>query len=186
MLFNPKKKSETLNLSIDGVSLKHVSNTKFLGVWIDENLCWRSHVDKVIIKLKQNKNLLKVGQKFLNVHAKKLVYFAHIQSHIVYCLSIWGSMISNTQLSKIQSIQDSCIKLIDSRKTNVDLGILTVNNLLELENLKFCYKYLQDALPKNVSYCVGTDPYGNSLSKKHGYNTCNKLIPNKPKANCSR
>ena len=92
-------------------------------------------------------------------------------------------MLSKTPLSKLQSIQDLCIKLIDSRKTKGDLCILSIENLLELEKLKFCYKYLHDALPHNVSICVGTDPYSNSLVKKHKYNTRNQNVPVKPKAN---
>ena len=76
MLFNSTKITEKLDLTVDGVSLKQVANMKCLGVWIDENLSWQSHLDKVIVKLKQNINLLKVGCNFLNVHAKKLIYFA--------------------------------------------------------------------------------------------------------------
>ena len=75
-------------------------------------------------------------------------------------------MLSNTQLSKLQSIQDLCIRLTDSRKTKHDLGILSIHNLLDLEQLKFCYKYLQDTLPPNVSQCMGTDPHSNNLVKK--------------------
>ena len=104
---------------------------------------------------------------------------------MVYCLSIWGSLLSNTQIAKLQAVQDSCIKLIDRRKTSKELGILSIVDLLDLEKLKFCYQYLQDALPRNVANCVGTDPHGNSLTKKHRYNTCNKSVPYRPKTNCS-
>ena len=133
MLFNLTKKIEKIDLGVDSVSLKQVASIKFLGVWIDDNLCWRSHLEKVIVKLKPNVNLLKVGQNFLNLHAKKLIYFAHIHSHMVYCLSIWGSMLSNTQIAKLQAVQDICINLIDRRKTSGELGILWVTDVLELE-----------------------------------------------------
>ena len=156
-----------INILVDGIPLKQVEYTKFLGVWIDEKMCWRLHLEKTILKLKQNLNLLKVSKKFLNVHAKRLIYFAHIQSHIVYCISVWGCMLSDTQLSKLQYIQDNCIKLIDCRKNNNDLGILKISDIPELKKLKFCYNYLHDAIPSNMSTCVGTDLHGNSLIKNH-------------------
>ena len=53
MLFNSTKKKEKLDLSVDGVPLKQVANTTFLGVLIDENLCWHSYLEKVIVKLKK-------------------------------------------------------------------------------------------------------------------------------------
>ena len=94
-------------------------------------------------------------------------------------------MLLDTQLSKLQHIQDTCIKLIDCRKNNNDLGILKISDILELEKLKFCYNYLHDAIPLNISTCIGTDPYGNSLIKNHSYNTRNKLVLNILKAYCS-
>ena len=185
MLFGDNTNDKSLELELDGVQVKQVQYTKFLGVWIDAKLCWHVNFEKTIVKLKQNMNLLKIGKKFLNVRTKRLIYFAHIHSHITYCISVWGSLFTSMQLYKLECIQDLCVKLIDSRKSKKDLGILNINNLLELEQLKFCYKYLQDALPPNVSHCIGTDPYGNSLVKKHQYNTRNRNIPLKPKANCS-
>ena len=59
-----QKETETIDLCVDGVSLKQVASTKFLGVWIDKNLYWHSHLEKVIVKLKQNANLLKIGRNF--------------------------------------------------------------------------------------------------------------------------
>ena len=64
--------------------IRFVDNTKFLGVLIDRKLTWTEHVEKVIQKINRNMNLLKLSNKFLNVHAKRLIYFAQIQSHLMY------------------------------------------------------------------------------------------------------
>ena len=42
--------SDTLKLSIDNVSLEQVSSVKSLGVYIDENLTWHFHIDKLCKK----------------------------------------------------------------------------------------------------------------------------------------
>ena len=39
--------SESLELSIDNVPIKHVSTTKSLGILIDDNMAWHGHIDKL-------------------------------------------------------------------------------------------------------------------------------------------
>ena len=41
------------DLMIDGKSIREVSETKFLGVYIDRNISWRVHVSKIIAKISQ-------------------------------------------------------------------------------------------------------------------------------------
>ena len=63
-----------------------------------------------------------------------------------------------------------------------ELGILSVTELIKLENMKFGHKLLSNDLPTEISKCVKNDHKGNSLIKAHGYNTRNKDIPNIPPA----
>ena len=90
------------------------------------------------MKIKQNSNLLQVGNKFLNKHCKKNIYYAHIYSHITYGLSLWGNMIDAVTKSKIQKDMNKCFNLITHQKTtplNLNKeGILTLNQLIILEN----------------------------------------------------
>ena len=39
--------SESLELSIDNIPIKQVSTTKSLGILIDNNMAWHSHIDKL-------------------------------------------------------------------------------------------------------------------------------------------
>ena len=39
--------SDTLELSIGNVPIEQVSSVKSLGIYIDENLTWHSHIDKL-------------------------------------------------------------------------------------------------------------------------------------------
>ena len=39
--------SDTLEQSIDNVPIEQVSSMKSLGIYIDENLTWHSHIDKL-------------------------------------------------------------------------------------------------------------------------------------------
>ena len=64
VLFHQKKNiTAQITLTVNNVTLPLVKNVKFLGVWVDRNLDWCEHVNKLILKLKRNLNLLKVTKK---------------------------------------------------------------------------------------------------------------------------
>ena len=44
-----------------------INNTtlKFLGMWLDEDLNWNSHITKLINKIKRNMHLLKVPKELV-------------------------------------------------------------------------------------------------------------------------
>ena len=115
----------------------------------------------------------------LNLPTKRIIYFAHIQSHLTYCISIWGNLVSKGTLQKLQKVQDKCISLIDNRK---DLKILTIEKFILLENLKFSFKLSKNLLPAKIVECTVNDQHGNSLKKVHKYGTRYKEIYNLPKA----
>ena len=180
MLFHVKDHKKDVSIKLDNIILPFVETTKFLGVWIDSKLTWTYHVNKLLIKLKQNMNLLKTGKNFMNVQCKKLVYYGHLQSHIAYCLSVWGNNVTAGTLTKLNKTQSKCVSLISRHKSMSNLGILSVTKLIELENMKFGYKLLSKELPVEILNCTINDHNGKTLAKQHGYNTRNKNIPNIP------
>ena len=118
----------------------------------------------------------------LDLSTKRIIYFVHIQSHLTYCVSIWGNLVSKGTLQKLQKVQNKCISLIDNRKSIKDLKILTIENLILLENLKFGLKLRKNQLPAKIVDCTVNDQHGKSLKKIHTYNTRHKEIYNLPKA----
>ena len=42
---------DTLELSIDNVPIEQVSSVKSLGIYVDENLTWHFHIDKLCKKI---------------------------------------------------------------------------------------------------------------------------------------
>ena len=100
------------NIKVNEVSLPNVSTTKFLGIWIDKKLAWTMHMSKLCIKLKQNLYLLRVGRNYLNLHARKCVYYAQFCSHVSYGITVWGNMITQTAQNKLQKLQNKWFKLV--------------------------------------------------------------------------
>ena len=108
MLFDEKGRKLKFDIELNQTILETVDSTKFLGVWIDKKLCW----DLLILKIKRNMHLLRSSQNMMNVHAKKLVYFAHTQSHISYCLSVWGNLVCQSLIGNYKSYRISAYPML--------------------------------------------------------------------------
>ena len=51
MIFGNCKKSENIEVKIEGVNLERVYENKFLGVIIDDKICWKPHIKHIQTKI---------------------------------------------------------------------------------------------------------------------------------------
>ena len=164
------------------MTIHNQKETKFLGMWLDQSLNWQCHIQKLTLKIKRNTYLLSNGKQLMDQETKKLVYCAHIASHIQYGLLLWGNGASGDQLAKIQKLQNKCIRQICLKQnTAQSLGILSIDKMIMLENMKFGYKLVHQMLPKRIAEICCEDSNNQSLNKTHKYGTRNKSVPNLPK-----
>ena len=86
MCTNPKNKTSPneIKLQLDNHIISNSPETKFLGMTLNENLSWSSHMNKLILKLNRNLNLLKLSRNMMTQESKLLVYHSHLDSHIQY------------------------------------------------------------------------------------------------------
>ena len=71
--------------------LSIVSHVKILGLYIDNNLTWRKHVEYICNGVSCLVGLLYRIKNYLNYESKVLFYNSYIISRIDYCLTIWGN-----------------------------------------------------------------------------------------------
>ena len=174
VLFSAQSTSMDVTLNIGLHQLKSNNHVKFLGMWLDSKLNWRKHITTLLIKLKQNVNLLKLSNKFLDKYTKKQVYHTHIISHVLYGLLLWGNAVDETSLSKIQGIMDKCFTICTGLPPTIPNytmeKMLTLRELIKLESLKLSYRLHHNLLPENLHRLLWTDSKDNSLKKTHHYN----------------
>ena len=186
ILFQKPGSNKTIQIRIENITIHNTTETKFLGIWLDENCKWNTHIQKLSLKLTRNTNLLKYNQNQMPIITKKLVYHAHISSHIQYGMLLWGNNASEEQLNKLQKIQNKCIHhILPITDTNLafhKLGILKIKDMLTLANLKFGYKLTHNLLPSNIRTICLEDSNKQKLLPQHKYNTRTRSIPNFPKA----
>ena len=157
MLFLNRKyiKSDAIDLKIDESIINRVSECKFLGTIIDENLTWKPHINLITNKISTNVGIMfKVGQ-FLSKVTIKTLYYSLVYKYIHYCNIIWANNFL-TRLSRIVTLQKRAVRTIAKikyRDSTVDafkeLKILKVREITDLEIFLFMFKFYNNQLPKH-------------------------------------
>ena len=178
LLFSPPKRKRTVELKIEEINIPIVHNTKFLGIWLDDDLSWHKHLTVLIRKLKQQLKLLSQGKNLLDLHSKKVLYYAQFHSHLKYGIMIWGNMMPNYHRKKLEKLQNKAFemsfnltpKLFNYNKVEVPC----IPNMIKIENCKLMYQFLANLLPKKIQDTMKMDKDNKSLERTHKYDTRNK------------
>ena len=167
-----------------------LETAKFLGTWVDQNLSWKTHVDKLILWITSRNALLKRGKRMLNKHALKVMYYAQIHSIIQYGIVIWGNMISKTQLNKLQKLQNVSVRLLENNLHTDGIykrhNIPKIDQQIQIENAKLWHRQQTNTLPKRLQTIMTLDHCNMDLQRQHRYCTRNKTIPRQPLARCQQ
>ena len=75
--------SESLELSIDNIAIKQVSTTKSLGILIDNNMAWHSHIDKLSKKIASGIGAIKRIRPFVLPEILHYMYNVLAQPHFI-------------------------------------------------------------------------------------------------------
>jgi hypothetical protein len=82
--------SPDLNINFGSQSLNLVSKVKYLGVWIDNRLKFRDHIDFLIKKCSAIVGILYKLKNVLPFSVKRVIYYSLVHSHFAYACEIWG------------------------------------------------------------------------------------------------
>ena len=114
ILFSPNHQKKIIfgcGIRILGLTVEREFSTKFLGVWIDENLTWMDHIHTFENKIARNIGLLYQGKHYLDENYLKQIYFAYTHAYLNYANRAWAST-QKTKLKKVQSKQKYVLRII--------------------------------------------------------------------------
>ena len=80
MIFRPRQKTLpiTRQIIIENNVLEQVDNTKFLGVYIDQHLTWKTHVNFIAAKISNSVGLLYKAKYYLPSKSLLTLYYAYL------------------------------------------------------------------------------------------------------------
>ena len=87
-----------------------VDSTKFLGLFIDSNLKWESHVDNLSKKLTGINYMLYSLRTYVDRNVLLTAYFGIFQSKMAYGIPFWGGY--DSKLKRIFTLQKRAIRTI--------------------------------------------------------------------------
>ena len=99
-------------LFYDSFELEQVTSTKFLGIIISDTLSWDEHIKLITRKLSKISGSLYKLRRCLPKGLRKPVYYALVNSQLIYGISLWGSAGSPSNLSTLFAAQKKALRTI--------------------------------------------------------------------------
>jgi hypothetical protein len=80
------KNSSAINVNIgyDNKQIVNSTNTKFLGLIIDDTLFWKSHIDWLMSKLSTACIVIRAIKPYIYQEALRMIYFSYVHSVMTY------------------------------------------------------------------------------------------------------
>jgi len=104
----------TFNIKADDVPLERKTEYKSLGLLIDQNLTWTSHILLISKKITTGLAILKRLGSILPLETRLCMYRALILPYFDYCSSIWDST-SKGMSDKLQRLQNRSARIIKQK-----------------------------------------------------------------------
>lgn len=142
----PQNPTESLYVRLQNTSVENLNSVKFLGVFIDINLSWNIHIEKLNSRLSSICGVIRCLRDQVSNDSLRVYYFSYVQSIIQYGITFWGSSpnadkIFITQKRILRCIMKVCART-SCRPFFTEFGVLTVPSLYFLSLVMFVKKNL--------------------------------------------
>jgi exonuclease III len=155
IIFKSHRKIKTIDitLKIDGVPITQVESTKFLGVYVDQHLTWKDHINYISSKIAKSIGIISRISYLLPKNIRLNLYYCLVYPYLTYCNLIWASNY-DSRLYKITILQKKVVRVIDGSCRNThsspifkDLKLLKIKQIRVLQIGDFIYRYEHNLLP---------------------------------------
>ena len=131
----------SFELFIESFKVKQVESCKFLGVYLDEKLTWKTHIEQITSKMSKAIGIISRIKHILPKYILHTLYYTMIYPYLHYCNIVWASTYPS-RLEKLVVLQ-KIIRIISACKYRDH----TLNYFKELHIFKFPdINFLQTAL----------------------------------------
>ena len=141
-----------------GTFLSHVTQEKYLGVLISNDLSWTPHISNVTTRASQKLGFLKRNLKGSPADLKRLAYISIVRSSLEYASTVWdpGQVTQKTLLEGVQRRAARWISADYKRYSSVtamqqSLGLVPLEERRRLSRLAMLYKVLHDDVAISAS-----------------------------------
>ena len=156
----PKYRAGPLgSLEIGGETIRRVEGARFLGVWIDHELKWTTHIDNVTTKISQLLGVIGRASSVLDGTTLRTLYNGLVLPHLQYCLIVWGDFVggrNKTLGDKLLKLQKRFVGMIaeangryHSDPLFARFGILKIDDLYRQQLRMYAWRFWKGCLPES-------------------------------------
>ena len=143
-------------LKLSGKILTPSKYVKYLGVYLDEHLSWKTHVSAIATKLRRANGAISKLRHYVPFKILLNVFHAIFMSHARYACQLWG-LRDNSVTHRILILQNTALRLMTfspPRSSATTLyanhGILKIFDLVKVLNILYVHKFLNQNLPSDI------------------------------------
>ena len=113
IIFRPRQKKINLNLVIqyNNQMITQKQYIKFLGVYIDEHLSWKEHINYICNKIAKSVGIIYRSRYLLSSATRLSLYYTLIYPYLTYCNIVWSSTYV-TNLNRILLLQKRAVRIL--------------------------------------------------------------------------
>lgn len=147
-----------INIKIRQHALDVVSELKYLGLMIDNQLKWDKHISHLCKKLRKTLYFVNTLRNIVNGHLMRTVYFSIIQSVLQYGILAWGSTYKSVLVPLVNlqaKIVKACLKKNKFFSTSLAFLLFDVMNIRQIyafNLLKFVFNNLSSFDVHTINY----------------------------------
>ena len=137
---------------MNGIHFERVTSILYLGIYLDEDLSWRTHIDNTANKISKANGILRRLKFTVPLHIMKTLYYTLINPYLNYGLLAWGF-----KIERLQKLQKQSIRIITNSNFYAHteglfkrMKILKIEDMFDLKQLIFYKNFLHGDLPLSL------------------------------------
>ena len=130
---------EDIKIKINNEIIAEKTQTKYLGIIMDNIMSWNNHIKHVTIKLAKGIGILYRLRNFVSQDILRSLFFSFVQPYIDYGLINWCSA-PKTNLKPVIHSLDKAIRIIFFKRK--DYNVLPLYNNIKILNFENYVKYV--------------------------------------------
>ena len=179
VLFHGRKRFENfteraMNIRFNQSIIERSESVKILGLTIDEELSFKEHVDQIKKKITPFIYALRRSRKYITEKTAKDLYYAHVQSHLVYMNTIWsGSAIG--LINSLEILQRKALRIVLNKSWFAGDNILYSQRLLPVSVMcqtncsLMVFKMISNLIKNNVELRVSSDVHDHFTRNRENF-----------------
>lgn len=149
-----------LSLSLNNKQLTVADHTKFLGVWVDRSLSWKTHCESLLPKINSLCFLFRNLKSILTRQQMFGMYYAYVFSRLSYGIIFWGN---STMAKDVFIGQKRIIRCLTDLKNSESCRPACINHKLLTLPCIFIFELALYTFDNYTNFQLNKD--------KHEYNT---------------